>query len=319
MEKPIKLRTVFMGTSFFATIILDSLIKTNYNIVSVYTQAKKKSGRKQKIIPSKVELLAQKNNLPIVKPSTFNKETIEELKKQKPDLIIVAAYGKILSEDVLKLPGFGVINVHPSLLPQFRGPSPIQNTILENISQTGTTVMLMNKEIDAGDILKQEKIILNPQETYVDILSKMAQISARLLLKTIPDWVERKIKPQKQNEEQATYCQLIERSDGKINWEEEAVSIYNKWRAFISWPGIFTYWEVNGFNLRLKLQKISFLEKVIDDEHKLGQVFKLNDKIVVQTGKGVIVLEEVQLAGKKQTNINDFINGYPNFINAQLK
>ena len=321
MKNPIKLRIVFMGTSSFAATILKALIQAEHHIISVYTQKEKKSGRNQQITPSKVKLLAQKNNYSVFEPTEFNKETIEKLKEQKPDIIIVTAYGKILPKAVLDLPGFGVLNIHPSLLPRFRGPSPIQNAILENVTLSGTTIMLMDKEIDSGAILKQKQITLNPQETYQEILPKMAQISAQLLIETIPYWVKRKIKPIKQKEEEATYCQLIERSDGKIIWEETALNIYNKWRAFIVWPGIFTYWKVGDFNIRLKLEKISLMkkEKVVEVNYKLGQIFQLGDKIAVQAGDGAIVLEEIQLAGKNITAIKDFVNGHPNFINSILK
>lgn len=319
MKDPIKLRTIFMGTSSFAAVILESLANAGYNVISVYTQTDRKSGRSQNIQPSAVELVSQKNSLPVLKPEKFDEKTITELKKQKPDLIVVAAYGKILPSAVLNLPGFGAINIHASLLPKFRGPSPIQNAILEGVSNTGTTIMLMNEGIDSGDILREKKVVLNPRETYPEVLKKMAKISSALLLETIPLWIKRKIKPQKQNESQATYCQLIERNDGKIIWENNAETIYNQWRAFVLWPGVFTYWKNNGFNLRLKLHKIALSQNVAEFSGKVGQVFNLDDKIAVKTNKGTIILEEVQLEGKNKLKVSDFVNGHPEFMGAILK
>lgn len=319
MKDPIKLRTIFMGTSSFAAVVLESLAKAGYNVISVYTQTDKKSGRSQNIQPSAVELVSQKNSWPVLKPEKFDEKNIIALKEQKPDLIIVAAYGKILPKNVLNLPGFGAINVHASLLPKFRGPSPIQNAILDGVSNSGVTIMLMNEGIDSGDILREKKVALNQDETYPEVLKKMAKISSDLLLETVPLWIKRKIKPQKQNEKQATYCQLIERSDGKIIWENDAKTIYNQWRAFVLWPGIFTYWKNNSFNLRLKLHKIALSQDVAEFSGKMGQVFNLGDKIAVKANEGAIILEEVQLEGKNKLKVSDFVNGHPEFMGAILK
>ena len=318
MGDPIKLRAVFMGTSSFAAEILSSLLENKYNIISVYTQPGKKVGRDGGIGKSAVAEIAEKNDLKVFEPQNFSEETINELKDQKPDMIIVAAYGKILPQEVLEVPGFGSINVHASMLPKFRGPSPIQNAILEGEAETGTTIMLMDQGIDTGDILKQKKIAIDPDETYPELLSKIAGVSSSLLLETLPFWAERKIKPQKQNENQATYCQLIEREDGKIIWTDDTVSIYNRYRAFIPWPGIFAYWKKNGFNLRLKLSKISPIKNDFSDK-KSGEIFDLDGKAAVKTADGAIILEEVQLEGKAKTKISDFINGYPDFIGSILE
>lgn len=307
-----------MGTSRFAEVILNSLIDNEYNIISVYTKPDKKVGREQKIQKPEIKLLAEKNNLAVFQPEKLDGETIEEIKKQNPDLIIVAAYGKILPEAVLDIPQFGAINVHPSLLPKFRGPSPIQNALLEGEKETGTTIMLMDKDMDTGDILKQKKIDINLNETYKEFIEKISAESTELLLETIPVWIEKKITPGKQNDSEATYCQLIERSDGKIIWSDSAESIYNRWRALSPWPGVFSFWERNGSNLRLKLEKISYRPgDLLKDS--FGEIMRFGDKIAVAAGSGMIILEEVQLEGKAIIKIEDFINGYPEFIGSVLK
>ncbi len=319
MKDPIKLKTIFMGTSLFAADILEVLLKNNYNIISVYTGADKKSGPKKEIEKAAVKMLAEEKSLKIFEPKKFDEETIRELSAQEPDLIIVAAYGKILPGEVLRIPGFGALNVHPSLLPKYRGPSPLQNALLEGEDVTGTTIILMDENVDTGDILFQEKIFIDPQDNYVTLLEKAANVSSELLLKTLPLWVERKITPQKQDETQATNCQLIERSDGRIIWTDSAVSVYNRARAFSPWPGIFTYLEKNGTDLRLKLHKISLPENMPPSNHKIGEVFKLNEDIAVMTGEGLIILEEIQLEGKDKIGVKDFVNGYPEFIGSVLK
>ena len=319
MRDPIKLRTVFMGTSSFAAVILEDLVSTGCNIISVYTQGDKKVGRKRELQKSAVKALAENNKLAVFEPNRFDAETIAELKKQKPDLIIVAAYGKILPQAVLDIPGFGALCVHPSLLPKFRGPSPVQNALLSGEKETGSTIILMNAGIDAGDILSQKEKTIEENETYPQLLSRLAKLSSGLILETLPLWVERKISPQKQADDQASYCQLIERDDGKIIWANEAVSIYNQYRAFFVWPGIFTFWEKNSLNLRLKLLRISLGPQENANDRRLGQVFQLGDQIAVQTCAGAIVLEEIQLEGKNNLPIADFVTGYPDFVGSILK
>lgn len=317
-KDPIKINTLFFGASFFATSILKGLIENNYNIVSVVTQ-KEESGKKN-YFPT-VRKIAQENKIDVFAIEKFDEENIKKIKNLKPDLIIVASYGKIIPREILDIPGFGIINVHPSLLPKLRGPSPIQNALLEGEKETGSTIMLMNEKMDEGDILAQEKISLSPSETYLELLPKIASFSLQLLLKTIPFWVKREIIPQKQDETMATYCQLIERSDGKINWLENADNIFNRFRAFLPWPGVFTYWQKESSILRIKIHQMKILQNY--DEKNLekiqeGEVFKLEEKISVKTGDGIIVLEEIQIEGKNKVSVNDFINGYPDFIGAVL-
>jgi len=315
----IKLRTVFMGTSAFAEHILSALIGAQYDIISVYTQPDKKVGRDQEIKKSPVKLMAEKNNIPVFEPQIFDAETIKALNEQKPDLIIVAAYGKILPREVLELPGFGALNTHASLLPKYRGPSPIQNAILNGEKETGVTIMLMDAGIDTGDILSKQRIKIGENDTYEELLQTLTVLAAELLLETLPHWVERKIVPEKQNNSEATLCQLIERSDGRIVWTDDAESIYNRYRAFFPWPGVYAFWEYEDALKRIKFNKISCLKNNSEMKHHIGEVFQVGEKFGVQTTTGTIILEEVQLEGKNRTNIVDFINGYPNFIGAILK
>jgi methionyl-tRNA formyltransferase len=318
-KKTIKLRVIFMGTSSFADTILSALVAEKYNLISVYTQADKKVGRNQELQKTAVKITAEKNAIPVFSPARFGEEEIIELKNQKPDLLIVAAYGKILPKAVLDLPGFGAINIHASLLPHYRGPSPIQNAILDGEKETGVTIMLMDAGIDTGMILSQKKTKINPDETSTELSEKLAKLSIPLLLETISSWVERKITPQEQNNSFASLCQLIERSDGKIIWLNDAKSIYNQYRAFYVWPGIFTFWQRGDSNIRIKINRLSLGNITSQDKHSLGEVFRLGEKIAVQAGAGVVFLEEVQLEGKNNLKIADFINGNSDFIGSVLK
>jgi methionyl-tRNA formyltransferase len=318
-NKTIKIRTVFMGTSYLAEEILSNLIENKYNIVGVYTKPDKKAGREKEITKSPVKILAENSNLTIFQPVKFNEEAIVELKKLKPDLIIVAAYGKILPKEVLEIPGFGAINIHPSLLPKFRGPSPIQNALLLGEKETGTTLMLMDAGMDSGDIIFQEKIEIEDDDNALTLTKKLSTLSKEAILKIIPLWIDRKIEAKPQDKSKITLCQLIERDDGRIFWEENAEIIYNKYRALYPWPGIFTFWKNENHLQRIKLLKISIQKLNAQVVHPAGFVFEIGDKIGVQTLDGIIIIEELQVEGKKPIKISEFINGYPNFLGNILK
>lgn len=318
-KKHIKIRTVFMGTSSLAETALKRLIQEQYNIVGVYTKADKKVGREQELTPTPVKKLALEKNLPVFQPARFDEATIKQLKELKPDLIIVAAYGKILPAAVLNMPGFGCVNIHGSLLPKFRGPSPVQNALLLGEKETGITIMLMDETVDTGDILTQEKITITEDDNYETLYAKLTELGADLLARTLPLWIKRQIEPQPQNDSEATLCQLIERADGRIFWEEEAAEIYNKYRALYPWPGIFTFWKNENSPLRIKLLEISLHKIDPATKHQSGEVFQLGDKLGVQTIKGVIIVEKLQLEGKRPMEATEFANGYPKFIGSILQ
>ncbi len=319
-EKTIGLRIIFMGTSSFAESILKGLIESGYNIVSIYTKPDKKVGREQNLKKSAVKAVAEIKNIPVFTPARFDDEEIINLAQQKPDILIVVAYGKILPKKVLNMPGFGAINIHASLLPEYRGPSPIQNAILDGKNTTGTTLMIMDEGIDTGPIISQKEIQIDPEDTSQTLSIKLSKISSELLLKTLPIWIEKKIETVPQDESRATLCQLIERSDGMILWSDNAQTIYNKYRAFIPWPGIFTYWQRGNENIRIKLNKIDFRNENPKKEYHQGEVFESEEgEFCVQTDLGVIILKEVQTEGKTNLPIDKFINGNREFIGSILK
>lgn len=313
-EKKENLRVIFMGTPTIAADIFAALLQDNYNIISAYTQPDKKVGRKQIIEKSPVKILAEKNSIPVYDPRKLDEVAIEELRQQKPDLIILIAYGKILPLAVLDAPRLGAVNIHPSLLPKFRGPSPIQNVLLAGEKMTGTTVMLMDAGMDTGEILKQAEITVSDSETYAELEKKLTTLSIETLLETLPKWLAGEVAPQKQAAANATYCKMIRKEDGKIDWNDSAQVSHNKYRAFKSWPGIFTLW--NG--KRLKLNSIKLAMRA-DHTHTSGEIFKADDSIYIQTNSGAIELTEVQLEGKPNTKITDFVNGHKNFVGSILK
>lgn len=319
-KKNSNIRIVFMGTSPFAKEILESLAKNNYNLVSAYTQPDKPSGRKKELHASEVKKFCQEKNIHLEQPEKFGAVAIEKLRQFEPDIIIVAAYGKILPKTVLDIPKFSAINIHPSILPKWRGPSPIQNAILEGEKETGITIMRMDAGMDSGDILTQEKMLISDIDTSESLLQKASKQSSHLLLQTLPAWIENKIIPKKQGADKATFCKIISKEDGKINWQESAEKIYNKFRAFYPWPGIFCFWNLNGKNARLKFTQIS-IEKNTSNEIwqlKSGTVVKINGNVGVLTTDGILMLEEIQMEGKKNMVAKEFVIGYPKFFGSVL-
>lgn len=314
------LKIVFMGTSWIAKETLASLLEEKYKIVGVFTQPNRKAGRKREIRLSPVKELAEINKIRVFQPEKINEETIQEIRNINPDIIIVFAYGKIIPKTLIEIPRFKCINIHPSLLPKFRGPSPIQNAILSGEKETGITLMLMDEKVDHGDILVQIKVPIEPEETSDNLTKKISELSSKLLLEKLPLWINGKITPKKQDNLKATFCQLIEREDGHIFWNEETNVIFNKFRAFQPWPGIFCLFEGDNGLVRIKLEKIEVYEKNIKEKFQVGEVIKLDDsKIGVQTANGIIIINEVKMEGKSKLEINKFINGYPNFIGSILK
>ncbi|MGK2848867.1 MAG: methionyl-tRNA formyltransferase [Minisyncoccota bacterium] len=314
-----QIRVVFMGTPDFSASLLSSLIAQQYNIVSVFTKPDRPIGRKQEIQQSAVKKIAIQHDILVEQPEKFTAEVIQKIASLKPDLIIVVAYGKILPLAVLRIPGFGCINVHASLLPKWRGASPVQNALLTGAEETGATIILMDEGMDTGNILAQRSLHIHQDETRVELMSRILSLAETLLLETIPLWITHAIEAKKQDNNQATLCQLIEREDGHILWTDEALSIYNRFRALSSWPGIFVFWKKDGELLRLKLHKISYQKMTQTITHPIGQVFELSDKIGVQTTSGIIFLEEVQLAGKNRMSIREFLLGNPDFIGTFLQ
>ena len=314
-----KIRVVFMGTPQFAATILDGLINHHYTVVGVVTQPDKPIGRKQILTPGQTKEVALKYAIPILQPTKFDAESIEALKKWKPDLIIVAAYGKILPASILDIPGFGCVNVHGSILPKWRGASPIQNTLLAGETETGITLIRMDAGMDTGDIIATQTTPIESHENKADLEVRLAKIGSELLAHTLPAYIEQKITLVPQDASQATLCQLIDREDGHIFWDTSSQSIFNRYRALTPWPGIFTFYKTADGLLRLKLHVITQLKQTPQITRSLGEVFEIGDDIGVQTSTGVVILKEVQLEGKERVDIRVFINGYKQFIGSILQ
>lgn len=319
----VKKKIFFLGTSTFAQAILVRLIENKIPISRVITQPDREFGRKQELQAPPVKESATAFNIQVHQFEQINDLAMDFFTKQAPDLIIVAAYGIILPTKLINLPPYGCINVHPSKLPELRGPSPIQTALLQGRKKTGTTIMLMDEKIDHGPILAQKDVSIRAKESYLDLELKLAKISSKLLSTTIKKLFKNKIISLEQNHHEATFTKIIFKQDGKITWSNTAQQIYDQYRAFFLWPKVFSLWNMDK-NKAHSEKKISFHDLAYDlkidfpDRH-LGEVFfDPKKRLVIQTEQGVIIPKVIQLEGKKPTDIKSFINGYPNFIGSVL-
>jgi methionyl-tRNA formyltransferase len=311
------LRVVFMGTPEFAVPVLESLFRESYNVVAVCTQPDKPVGRGRTLVSSPVKSLAVEHKIPVIQPRTFkSREAVEELASFKPELIIMAAFGLILPQEVLSLPKFGCLNVHPSLLPRHRGASPIASALLCGDETTGVTIMLVDAKVDSGPILAQRRIEISLQDTTGSLSSKLARAGAELLIEALPEWLEGKLKPQPQDESEATYSGLIAKEHGELDWHLSALELWRRVRAYHPWPGGYTWWQ----GKRLKISEAIPLGDVAGDEGEVGKVIVMGESpgIGVVTGSGILGLCQVQLEGKREMSIADFVRGQRNFIGSTL-
>jgi len=294
-----------MGTPSFAVPTLRAIHESNHELIGVVTQADKPRGRGRKLGVSPVKELAMGLRLPIMQPETTRDEAfIKEVNRMSPDLIVVAAYGRMLRRELLDLPPHGCLNVHASLLPKYRGAAPIQWAIVNGERKTGVTIMKMDEGMDTGDILLTQEVEIADTDTAQSLHDRLAQVGAKLLIKAL-DGVERgTIRPAPQDNSMASYAPLLKKEDGLIDWSRTAREIYNRIRGLDPWPGAYTY--LRGSRLKV------FSAEVIDEEVRdtPGKVVRSGpDGVKVSTGKGFLVIEEVQLEGRKRMPVREFLIG----------
>ncbi|MFH1890401.1 MAG: methionyl-tRNA formyltransferase [Candidatus Kuenenbacteria bacterium] len=326
MNKNNPTKIIFFGTSEFAEVILDKLINvgayrdTPLRIMAVVTQPDKPVGRKKIITPPLVKIFAEKNNLPVYQPENVGAYCNTPL--QEADIFIVADYGEIISKKILDIPKYGALNVHPSLLPKYRGPSPIQTALLNGDKETGVTIIKMDEKMDHGKAISNKQLAstikrsqpINKEDTYITLSQKLARLGADLLVEVLPDYISGKIKPKEQEHERATYTKMIEKKDGEIDWNKTAEEIYNQWRAFIKWPGshCVARYKIQNTKYKIKLNKIKvYKDNIKIKDTDLGEFFVENKKLMVKCG-GDTYLEilKLQPEGKKEMDAENFVNGY---------
>lgn len=300
------MRIAFMGTPDFAVDCLRALAESEHEVVGVFCQPDKPVGRKQELTPPDVKVEALKHNLPVFQPvSLRNGKGVEILEEIKPDLVIVVAYGKILPDEFLTFPKYGCINIHASILPKYRGASPIHFAVLNGDKETGVTSMQMDSGLDTGDILLIKKAEIGINDTTEKMYEILAPLGAEVLMETIDLLEKGMLSPVKQDDSQATKVGLLSKDMSPIDWTKSAFEIHNKIRGLYSWPGAST--TLNGKTLKIHSSVLSDKK----GHNNPGEVVDTNGTIVVSCGDGNCVeLTVIQLEGKKRMDSSAFLNGY---------
>lgn len=315
---PYKIPIIFFGTPDFAVPSLQGLLDAHYTIVAVVTNPDEPVGRTQIITPPPMKVVAQKVGIPVFQPTKLD---LELWQKDLPhaDLFVVTAYGKLIPQSILAFPKFGAVNLHPSLLPRWRGPSPIQYTILNGDQETGCTVMKIDELMDHGPVLSQEKLMHNISNVrFPALCDLLAEQGAKLLLATIPRYLFGEVVPIPQNDAEATFSKILKKDDGRVNWKAPAETIERMIRAFNPWPGTWTLWPGEKKIYRIKIEE----GYAAEDESPYGSPGYLwrnsSGVILIKTGKGSVVIQKITLEGRSITDVEDFSKGYPNFVGATM-
>lgn len=299
-------KTVFFGTDEYAADLLKQLISSDLVSVDlVITQPDKPVGRKKVLTPPPVKLIAEKHTIQCLQPDKLRKEAKENKSLisnlQSLDLGIVTRYGQIIPTTILEAPKKGLLNIHPSLLPLYRGATPLQSALLDGQKKTGVAIMRMDDGVDTGDVLGMEEIDVAPDDTYETLSEKLTHISADLLLTLLPGYMDGSRVPQKQDDTKATLCQQFTKEDGRVDWNKTAQEIYNQFRGIGHWPGLWTTID----NKRLKLLTIEPHEKTLPS----GVIATEDDRIYIGASKGSILVHQLQLEGKAAMSATQFLQG----------
>lgn len=303
MSKP---KIVFMGTPEFAVPSLEILITHEYPIAAVVTQPDRPKGRGRHMIPSPVKACAQYHHLPLLQPERVrNSEFIDHFRSIGSDLVVVAAFGQILPREILEIPPKGCVNVHPSLLPKYRGAAPINWTIIRGETKTGVTIMLMDEGMDTGDILTQEETLIASEETSGELHNRLAEMGAALLIRTMEMIVTGTIQKTPQDQSLATYAPRLKKEDGLIRWDSEVHHIVNLIRGLSPVPGAYSFFRGKA----LKIFSATGEEALMKDTP--GTVARETEKgLPVAAKNGYVYLQEVQMENKKRMPVHDFLRGF---------
>ena len=314
------LRVIYMGTPYFAVPALTALIEgqapgailsEGFELVTVITRPDKPAGRGRELAHSPIKQTAVTHNIPVWQPGSFKKaENSAALAAYKADLYVVAAFGQILPQVVLDQPRYGTINIHASLLPKYRGADPIAEAILQGDREAGVSIMLLDAGIDTGPVLYKKSISLSDDETTGSLTPKLAELGSQALIEALPGWLTGKLQPEPQDEQYATHTRMLKKEDGVIHWDLPAAVIARKVRAYMPWPGAYTYWRgkylkiISAHSLSVETEKKQIPGTVSIREEAGHRV------LAVVTGSGLLLIKQLQLEGKKALSADEFVRGY---------
>lgn len=299
------MKVVFMGTPDFSVPSLQALIDHGYDVVGVFTQPDRPKGRGGKVQMSPVKELALKHNIPVFQPQKIRRDGVEDLRSLAPDVCVTAAFGQILSQEVLDVPVMGTVNVHASLLPKHRGAAPVQWAVLQGDILTGVTTMLTDKGIDTGDMLLKAEIVISPEDTAGTLLEKLSHVGAELLIETLQRLEAGNCPREKQNEDEMTYDPMLNKEMGLLHFEETAIQCVNRVRAMSPWPCAYTPIQEGVLKV--------WRAKAAEGAGMPGQILKANKKdgLVVAVQDGAIELCEIQAPNAKRMDAKAFLLGHP--------
>ncbi len=312
------MRIIFMGSPEFAIPPLEHLIFNGHEVAAVYTPPDKPAGRSREPVATAIKNAALSWKIPVVQVRSLKTpEAVKQMVEFRPEAIVVAAFGQILPQAVLELPCYGCLNIHPSLLPKYRGPSPVPSTILAGDEFAGVSVMRLDAGMDTGPIFSRAQISISPYDNSESLLIKLFQIGARMLAEVIEVLPWGKLMPEPQQEAEASYTKEIIKEEGRIDWQLSAVEIWRRVRAYQPWPGAYTFW------MGKQLKIIEAFPMATEEAPQIGQVMSqqsMQDPAVVRvgTGNGILCITRVQIEGKRTMSAGEFLRGQRDFMGAVL-
>jgi len=320
-------RIVFMGSPDFALPVLRRLLESTHEVVAVYTQPDRPAGRGRALQAPPAKTLALAHGVPVLQPARVSApDSVEELAKLAPDLIVTAAYGQILKQPVLDVPRRGVLNVHASLLPRHRGAAPVAAAILAGDEETGITILQTELALDAGPILAQRRVPISPQDTTGTLTERLAEEGADLLMEALPAWLSGSLAPTSQDASVATYAPTLHKEDGRVDWGLPAEDIWRRVRAFTPWPGAFTYLDGQPLRLLDTWPLAAPAGGGGDEGQPAGTVIPCPPGaavpgqvgFAVATGRGLLAIMRLQLAGRRALPAADFLRGQRGLMGKRL-
>ena len=299
------MRIVFMGTPEFAVPSLEALLAAGYEVAGVFTQPDRPKGRGKKLQPSPVKLLAQARGIPVFQPEKIRRDGVEDLRALAPDLCVTAAFGQILSQEILDIPRMGTVNVHASLLPRHRGSAPVAWAMLQGDTVTGVTTMLTDKGLDTGDMLLRREVPIGPAETCGELTERLSHVGAELLIETLRGLEAGTVKRVPQAEEESTYEPMLNKEMGVLDWTLPAMGIVHRIHGLNPWPACSSAWEGG----RLKWLRA----EAADGDGAPGEILTADPKagLVIACGAGAVRILELQAPGGKPMRAADYLRGHP--------
>ena len=312
------MRLVFMGTPAYSVPVLARLLEAGHDVAAVVTRPDGAAGRGRRLAPPPVKLYAQEHGLPVLQPPSLRpSEAVAQMASLRPLVVVVAAYGRILPPEVLALPPKGVLNVHPSLIPRHRGPSPVITALLDGDEVTGVTIILTDEGMDTGPVVAQRQEPVLPEDTATVLTERLFHLGAELLVETLPEWEADRIAPVPQDEDRASTTRLYTKADGEMDWTAPARALERRLKAFEAWPGCHTRWRGRGLRVLAGM--------VVDGEtagRGPGDVVTMPGRtrppVAVVTGEGALGLVRLQLDGRRPQSAQEFLRGHRDFIGSRL-